>query len=80
MAFGRPVAEQGATRERIAEARCRIDMARAPDAAGGVETDVAGKGARAEIAIVAPARSASVIDWAIRAHGGGGPCEDFPLV
>ena len=28
VAFGRPVAEQGVTRERIAEARIMIDMAR----------------------------------------------------
>jgi acyl-CoA dehydrogenase len=83
VAFGRPVAEHGVTRERIAEARCRIDMARLLTLQAAWKMDVAGnKAAQAEIAmikVVAPNMAAQVIDWAIQAHGGGGLCEDFPL-
>ncbi|MEO5695549.1 MAG: acyl-CoA dehydrogenase family protein, partial [Burkholderiaceae bacterium] len=83
IAFGRTVAEQGVTRERIAEARCRIDMARLLTLKAAWIMDVAGnKGAKAEIAmikVVAPSMALQVIDWAMQAHGGGGVCEDFPL-
>ncbi|MBA3598476.1 MAG: acyl-CoA dehydrogenase family protein [Methylibium sp.] len=83
VAFGRPVADQGVTRERIAEARCRIDMARLLTLKAAWMMDVAGnKAAKAEIAmikVVAPSMACQVIDWAIQAHGGGGVCDDFPL-
>ena len=83
IAFGRSVAEQGVTRERIAEARCRIDMARLLTLKAAWIMDVAGnKTAKAEIAmikVVAPTMALQVIDWAMQAHGGGGVCEDFPL-
>jgi acyl-CoA dehydrogenase len=83
VAFGRPVAEQGVTRERIAEARCRIDMARLLTLKAAWMMDVAGnKAAKAEIAmikVVAPTMAGQVIDWAIQVHGAGGLCEDFPL-
>jgi acyl-CoA dehydrogenase len=83
VAFGRPVADQGVTRERIAEARCRIDMARLLTLKAAWTMDVAGnKAARNEIAmikVVAPSMACQVIDWAIQAHGGGGLCDDFPL-
>ena len=83
VAFGRPVADQGVTRERIAEARCKIDMARLLTLKAAWKMDVAGnKAAKAEIAmikVVAPTMACQVIDWAIQAHGGGGMCEDFPL-
>ena len=83
IAFGRSVAEQGVTRERIAEARCRIDMARLLTLKAAWIMDVAGnKTAKAEIAmikVVAPNMALQVIDWAMQAHGGGGVCEDFPL-
>jgi len=83
VAFGRTVAEQGVTRERIAEARCRIDMARLLTLKAAWIMDVAGnKTAKAEIAmikVVAPNMALQVIDWAMQAHGGGGVCEDFPL-
>ena len=42
VAFGRPVADQGVTRERIAEARCRIDMARLLTLKAAWMMDVAG--------------------------------------
>jgi acyl-CoA dehydrogenase len=83
VAFGRTVAEQGVTRERIAEARCRIDMARLLTLKAAWIMDVAGnKTAKAEIAmikVVAPTMALQVIDWAMQAHGGAGVCEDFPL-
>ena len=83
IAFGRTVAEQGVTRERIAEARCRIDMARLLTLKAAWIMDVAGnKTAKAEIAmikVVAPNMALQVIDWAMQAHGGGGVSEDFPL-
>ncbi len=83
VAFGRTVAEQGVTRERIAEARCRIDMARLLTLKAAWMMDVAGnKTAKAEIAmikVVAPNMACQVIDWAMQAHGGGGVSGDFPL-
>jgi len=83
VAFGRTVAEQGVTRERIAEARCKIDMARLLTLKAAWIMDVAGnKTAKAEIAmikVVAPSMALQVIDWAMQVHGGGGVSEDFPL-
>ena len=83
VAFGRTVAEQGVTRERIAEARCRIDMARLLTLKAAWMMDVAGnKTAKSEIAmikVVAPSMALQVIDWAMQAHGGGGVSGDFPL-
>ncbi|RZT93877.1 acyl-CoA dehydrogenase family protein [Rivibacter subsaxonicus] len=83
VAFGRPVADQGVTRERIAEARCRIDMARLLTLKAAWMMDMSGnKSAQAEIAmikVVAPTMACQVIDWAMQVHGGGGMCDDFPL-
>jgi acyl-CoA dehydrogenase len=83
VAFGRTVAEQGVTRERIAEARCQIDMARLLTLKAAWMMDVAGnKTAKAEIAmikVVAPNMACQVIDWAMQVHGGGGVSGDFPL-
>jgi acyl-CoA dehydrogenase len=83
VAFGRTIAEQGVTRERIAEARCMIEQARLLTMKAAWMMDVAGnKTAKAEIAmikVVAPNMACQVIDWAMQAHGGGGVCEDFPL-
>jgi acyl-CoA dehydrogenase len=71
------------TRERIAEARCKIDMARLLTLKAAWMMDVAGnKTAKAEIAmikVVAPNMACQVIDWAIQVHGGAGMCQDFPL-
>ncbi|MEK8048462.1 acyl-CoA dehydrogenase family protein [Ideonella margarita] len=83
VAFGRPIAQQGVTRERIAEARCRIDMARLLTLKAAWMMDVAGnKTAKAEIAmikVVAPQMACQVIDWAMQVHGGAGMSQDFPL-
>ncbi len=82
-AFGKTVAQQSVTQERIAEARCRIDMARLLTLKAAWLMDTAGnKVARNEIAmikVVAPSMACQVIDWAIQVHGGGGMCDDFPL-
>ena len=83
VAFGRTIAEQGVTRERIAEARCRIDQARLLTLKAAWMMDVAGnKAAKSEIAmikVVAPNMALQVIDWAIQVHGGAGVSADFPL-
>jgi acyl-CoA dehydrogenase len=83
VAFGRPVADQGVTRERIAEARIMIDAARymVLNAAWKMDT-VGNKGAKKEIAMIkvfAPNVACQVIDWAIQVHGGGGVSDDFGL-
>jgi acyl-CoA dehydrogenase len=83
VAFGRPVADQGVTRERIAEARIMIDAARymVLNAAWKMDT-VGNKAAKKEIAMIkvfAPNVACKVIDWAIQVHGGGGVSDDFGL-
>ena len=83
VAFGKTIAAQSVTQERIAEARCGIDQARLLTLKAAWTMDVAGnKAAKAEIAmikVVAPTMACRVIDWAIQAHGGGGMSQDFPL-
>jgi acyl-CoA dehydrogenase len=83
VAFGRPVAEQGVTLERIAEARIMIDEARLLTLKAAWMMDAVGnKGARAEIAMIkvaAPVMACKIIDWAIQAHGAAGVSEDFFL-
>ena len=83
VAFGKPVAAQTVTQERIAEARCMIEQARLLTLKAAWMMDVAGnKTAKAEIAmikVVAPSMACQVIDWAMQVHGGAGMCEDFPL-
>ena len=83
VAFGKTVASQTVTQERIAEARCKIDMARLLTLKAAWMMDHGGnKTARNEIAmikVVAPRMACEVIDWAIQVHGGGGMCDDFPL-
>jgi acyl-CoA dehydrogenase len=81
--FGRPVAEQTVTLERIANARILIDQARllVLNAAHMMDT-VGNKAAAKEIAMIkvaAPNMACQVIDWAIQAHGGAGVCDDFGL-
>ena len=82
-AFGKLVSQQGVTQERIADARCKIDMARLLTLRAAWMMDTAGnKSARNEIAmikVVAPSMACEVIDWAMQVHGGGGMCDDFAL-
>ena len=83
VAFGRPVAEQTVTQERIAEARILIDQNRLLTLYTAHKMDQYGnKEARKEIAMIkvaAPNMACQVIDWAIQAHGGGGVSDDFGL-
>jgi acyl-CoA dehydrogenase len=82
-AFGRTVAEQGVTRERIAEARIMIDATRLMVLHAAWRMDTVGnKVARKEIAMIkvmAPNMACQVIDWAMQVHGGGGVSDDFGL-
>jgi acyl-CoA dehydrogenase len=83
VAFGKPVAEQTVTLERIAEARIMIDEVRLLVLNAAYKMDTVGnKVARKEIAMIkvaAPNMACQVIDWAIQAHGAGGVSDDFGL-
>ncbi|NRR31792.1 acyl-CoA dehydrogenase family protein [Oxalobacteraceae bacterium] len=81
VAFGKPVAEQGVTLERIAQSRILIDQSRllVLNAAYMMDT-VGNKVAAKEIAMIkvaAPNMACQVIDWAIQAQGGGGMADPF---
>jgi len=83
VAFGKPVAQQTVTLERIAEARIMIDQCRflvlnAADKMDRYGNKVAAKEI-AMIKVAAPNMACKVIDWAIQAHGGGGVSNDFGL-
>jgi acyl-CoA dehydrogenase len=82
-AFGKTIAQQTVTQERIAEARCMIDQARLLTLKAAWMMDVAGnKTAKAEIAmikVVAPTMACQVIDWAMQVFGGAGMSQDTPL-
>jgi acyl-CoA dehydrogenase len=82
-AFGKTIAQQTVTQERIAEARCSIEQARLLTLKAAYMMDTVGnKVAKAEIAmikIVAPSMALKVIDWAMQVHGGMGVSQDTPL-
>ncbi len=82
VAFGKPIANLGGNRERIADARIAIEQARlhvlhaawlvdrkAPEAIGAVS----------QIKVAVPNMAQRVVDMAIQLHGGGGLSNDFPL-
>jgi acyl-CoA dehydrogenase len=83
VAFGKPLAEQTVTLERIAEARIMIEQARLLVLKAAYMMDTVGnKVARAEIAMIkvaVPKMLSSVLDMAIQAHGGAGVSDDFGL-
>jgi acyl-CoA dehydrogenase len=83
VAFGKPVAAQTVTLERIAEARILIDQARLLTLKAAYMMDTVGnKVAAKEIAMIkvaAPNMACQVIDWAIQVHGGGGVTDEFGL-
>jgi len=83
VAFGKPIAEQTVTLERIAESRIEIEQTRllVLKAAWMMDT-VGNKGARKEIAMIkvaAPAMALRVLDRAIQVFGAAGLSGDFPL-
>lgn len=81
--FGRALAEQTITLERIAEARILIDQARLLTMKAAWMMDTVGnKEARREIAMIkvaAPQMAQKIIDWAIQMFGGGGTNNDHLL-
>ncbi|MFX1680480.1 acyl-CoA dehydrogenase family protein [Mitsuaria sp. CC2] len=83
VAFGKTIAQQTVTQERIAESRCSIEQARLLTLKAAYMMDTVGnKVAKAEIAmikIVAPTMALKVIDWAMQVHGGMGVSDDTPL-
>jgi acyl-CoA dehydrogenase len=83
VAFGKPVAAQTVTLERIAESRILIDQARLLVLNAAWMMDRHGNKVAAKeigmIKIAAPNMACQVIDWAIQAHGGGGVSDDFGL-
>jgi acyl-CoA dehydrogenase len=82
-AFGRAVADQTVTQERIANARIMIDQARLLVLHAAWKMDTAGnKAAKKEIAMIkvaAPTMACQVIDWAMQVHGAAGVCDDHQL-
>ncbi len=79
VAFGKPLANLGGNRERIADARIAIDQARlrvlhaawlldtgSPDALGAVS----------QIKVAVPNMAQGVVDMAIQLHGGAGLSDD----
>jgi acyl-CoA dehydrogenase len=83
VAFGRAVADQTVTQERIANARIMIDQTRLLVLHAAWKMDrVGNKAARQEIAMIkvaAPTMACQVIEWAMQVHGAAGVSDDFPL-
>ena len=83
VAFGRPVAEQTVTLERIAESRIAIEQCRLLTLKAAWMMDTVGnKAARQEIAMIkvaAPNMACKVIDWVMQAFGGIGTANDYGL-
>ncbi|MBF6434944.1 acyl-CoA dehydrogenase family protein [Nocardia cyriacigeorgica] len=81
-AFGKPLANLGGNRERIADARIAINQARllVLHAAWLLDTgDLAAYGAVSEIKVAVPTMAQQVIDMAMQLHGGAALSEDLPL-
>jgi acyl-CoA dehydrogenase len=83
VAFGKPLADQGVVRERIAESRLQIEQARLLTMKAAWMMDTYGKkAAQQEIAmikVVAARVATDVIDRAIQVFGGAGVTDDWPL-
>ncbi|MEV6305183.1 acyl-CoA dehydrogenase family protein [Actinoplanes sp. NPDC051861] len=80
-AFGKPLANLGGNRERIAEARIAINSLRLLilHAAWKLDTEGAAMSEVSQIKVAAPNVAQQVIDFAMQIHGGAGLSSDFPL-
>ena len=82
-AFGKPIANLGGNRERIADARIAINRSRllVMHAAWLLDQGMSREAysAVSEIKVEVPAMALDVIDMAIQLHGAGGVSDDFPL-
>ena len=82
-AFGKTVADQTVTQERIAEARIMIEQARLLTLKAAYMMDTVGnKVAKKEIAMIkvaVPNMACQVIDWAIQVFGAAGVTTDYGL-
>ncbi len=83
VAFGKTIAQQGVTIERIAKARIMIEQSRLLTLKAAHMMDTVGnKAAKAEIAMIkvaAPNMACQVIDWVMQAFGGGGTNNDVGI-
>jgi acyl-CoA dehydrogenase len=83
VAFGKRLADNDITLERIAQSRIEIEQARLLVLKAAYMMDTAGnKAARQEIAaikVAVPNMTLRVIDRAMQLHGGGGVSQAFPL-
>ena len=83
VAFGRKVAEQGVTLERIAKSRILIEQSRLLTLKAAWMMDTVGnKAARGEIAMIkvaAPEMACQIVDWAMQVFGGAGVNNDYFL-
>ena len=82
-AFGKPLANLGGNRERIADARIAIDQARLLVLNAAWKLDVGGPlnalSEVSQIKVAVPNMAQQVIDMAMQLHGGGGFDEALPL-
>ena len=82
-AFGKPLADLGGNRERIADARIAIDQARLLVLHAAWKLDTVGPAgslaAVSQIKVAVPNMAQRVIDMAMQLHGGGGFSDDHPL-
>jgi alkylation response protein AidB-like acyl-CoA dehydrogenase len=82
-AFRKPLVNLGGNRERIADARMKIDQARLLVLHAAWLLDTQGLqgalGAVSQIKVVVPNMAQEVLDMAIQLHGGAGLSNDFPL-
>ncbi|MFH5211513.1 acyl-CoA dehydrogenase family protein [Antrihabitans spumae] len=82
-AFGKPIANLGGNRERIAKARIAIEQSRllVLHAAWLLDTHgIAGAISQvSQIKAAVPAMALEIVDMAIQLHGGAGLTDDFPL-
>src|SRR4029077_3843590 len=83
VAFGKPLADNDITLERIAESRIEIDQARllVPHATYMMDTcgNKAARQAIAEIKVAVPNIPGRVVERSMQLHGGGGVSQEFPL-